>query len=318
MLCLVLMIIALRKFAHSNYPRHGVRIELLLDISHLRITQITRIIRPISVRVLVITGAGVSAESGIPTFRAKNGYWRNFDPAKLATPEAFARDPKLVWEWYRERRQRIRNAQPNAAHETIAKLAQHAAEFLLVTQNVDDLHARAGVSPERMVQIHGNIFVTRCSRCDFERRDYPPSVAAATYCAAGEHPPSPRASEAGLRRTSEHEQEGSGVPKCPRCDELMRPGVVWFGEQLPWNELQRVENFLDRGGSDFVIVAGTTATFGYIVDWALRAKQDDGELIEVNPEETPLSQFATRLVREPAAIALPKLVDQFISQTKQQ
>src|SRR2546423_5367957 len=83
-------------------------------------------------RVLVLTGAGVSAESGIPTFRAKNGYWRNLDPTKLATPEAFERDPKLVWEWYRERRHRIRNAQPNAAHEAIAELAQHAEEFLLV------------------------------------------------------------------------------------------------------------------------------------------------------------------------------------------
>ena len=123
-------------------------------------------------RALVLTGAGVSAESGIPTFRGKDGYWRNFDPAKLATPEAFERDPKLVWEWYRERRQRIRNAQPNAAHAAIAKLARHADEFLLVTQNVDDLHVRAGVSPEKMVQIHGDIFVTRCSRCDFSRHDY--------------------------------------------------------------------------------------------------------------------------------------------------
>src|SRR5438034_5718807 len=118
--------------------------------------------------VLVITGAGVSAESGIPTFRGKDGYWRNFDPAKLATPEAFARDPKLVWEWYRERRQRIRTAQPNSAHEAIAKLAQHADEFLLITQNVDDLHRRAGLANEQMVQIHGDIFVTRCSRCDFD------------------------------------------------------------------------------------------------------------------------------------------------------
>src|SRR5438132_3566625 len=118
-------------------------------------------------RVLVITGAGVSAESGIPTFRGKDGYWRNFDPAKLATLEAFARDPKRVWEWYRERRQRIRNAQPNAAHEAIVKLAQHADEFLLVTQNVDDLHARAGMPPEKMVQIHGDIFEARCSRCEW-------------------------------------------------------------------------------------------------------------------------------------------------------
>jgi NAD-dependent deacetylase len=93
----------------------------------------------------------------------------------------------------------------------------------------------------------------------------------------------------------------------------MRPGVVWFGEQLPWNEVQRVESYLDRGPCDVVIVAGTTATFGYIVDWALRASGDGGELIEVNPEETALSQFATQLVREPAAIALPQIVDQLIS-----
>jgi NAD-dependent deacetylase len=119
-------------------------------------------------RILVITGAGVSAESGIPTFRGKEGYWRNLDPAKLATPEAFARDPQLVWDWYRERRQRIRNARPNAAHKAIVQLALKAEEFLLVTQNVDDLHARAGLPAGKIVQIHGDIFATRCSRCDFE------------------------------------------------------------------------------------------------------------------------------------------------------
>ncbi len=237
-------------------------------------------------RVLVLTGAGVSAESGIPTFRGKDGYWRNLDPAKLATPEAFARDPELVWEWYRERRERIRNAQPNAAHEAIAKLAQHADEFLLVTQNVDDLHARAGMPAHKMVQIHGDIFVTRCSRCDFARHDY-------------EH---------------EHEHERS-VPRCTVCHALMRPGVVRFGEQLPSKEVQRVEDYLDRGPCSVVIVAGTTATFGYIVDWALRAQRDrDGELIEVNLEETPLSQFATRLMREPAAAALPRIVDELLAE----
>jgi NAD-dependent deacetylase len=239
------------------------------------------------VRVLVLTGAGVSAESGISTFRGKDGYWRNFDPAKLATPEAFARDSKLVWEWYGERRHRIRNAQPNAAHEAIAKLAEHAEEFLLVTQNVDDLHKRGGLPREKMVQIHGDIFVTRCSRCEF------------AYQGRGGSPKPPGASENSV-----------DIPRCPECAALMRPGVVWFGEQLPWNELQRVENYLDHKVCDLVIVAGTTATFGYIIDWALQASRGGGELIEVNPEETPLSQFATRLVREPAAIALPKLVEE--------
>jgi len=242
------------------------------------------------VRVLVLTGAGVSAESGIPTFRGKDGYWRNLDPARLATPEAFTRDPKLVWEWYRERRNRIWNAQPNAAHAAIATLAQHADEFLLVTQNVDDLHARAGLPKEKMVQIHGDIFLTRCSRCDFgfteRKHDH-------------EH------------EQEQEEEEENVVPRCAKCGALMRPGVVWFGEQLPWTELRRVETYLDRGACDVGIVVGTTATFGYIVDWALRAIPEcfRGELIEVNPEETPLSQFATRLVREPAAIALPRIVD---------
>src|SRR5215467_1770880 len=247
-------------------------------------------------RVLVLTGAGVSAESGIPTFRGKDGYWRNLDPTKLATADAFTRNPQLVWEWYRERRQRIRNARPNAAHEAIARLTHRTEEFLLVTQNVDDLHARAGVPAKKIVQIHGDIFVTRCSRCEFERCDYEPSQ---SYVAASEHehPPSPR-----LRRTSEQEQE-EGIPKCLKCTALMRPGVVWFGEQLPRNELQRIEDFLDNESCDVVIVAGTTATFGYIIDWAVRGTHEGAELIEINPEETPLSQFATQLVREPAAIA---------------
>jgi NAD-dependent deacetylase len=232
-------------------------------------------------RVLVLTGAGVSAESGIPTFRGKEGYWRNLDPTKLATAEAFARDPQLVWDWYRERRQRIRNARPNAAHEAIARLAHHTDEFLLITQNVDNLHARAGVSASKMVQIHGDIFITRCSRCESEQRN------------------------------DAYEQEDA-IPRCLQCNELMRPGVVWFGERLPWKELERVENFFDGGACDLITVAGTTATFGYIVDWALRGGRDGAELIEVNPEETPLSRFATRVVREPAAIALPRIVDQII------
>ena len=226
-------------------------------------------------RILVITGAGVSAESGIPTFRGKNGYWRNLDPAKLATPEAFARGPELVWQWYRERREHIRAAKPNAAHEAITRLSVLVPAFLLVTQNVDDLHARTGIAKEKIVQIHGDIFVTRCSRC-------------------GEQGPD--------------RAENEELPRCPACGAMMRPGVVWFGEQLDSAKIDMVERFLDGGPCDLVIVAGTTATFGYIIDWAVRGRAQRGELIEVNPEETALSPFATKTWREPAAVALPRIV----------
>jgi NAD-dependent deacetylase len=238
-------------------------------------------------RVLVITGAGVSAESGIPTFRGKDGYWRNLDPAKLATPEAFARDPNLVWDWYRERRQRIRKAQPNPAHRAIADLALQADEFLLVTQNVDDLHLRAGLPAEKMVQIHGDIFMTRCSRCEFRRYEH----------------------------EQEQEQDGGSLPKCPECGALMRPGVVWFGEQLDLRKIGTVENFVTGGDCDLVIVAGTSALFGYIIDWALRARGQADQLIEVNPEETSLSQFATKSFREPAGVALARLVNELLGNT---
>jgi NAD-dependent protein deacetylase/lipoamidase len=236
----------------------------------------------ISMRVLVITGAGVSAESGIPTFRGKDGYWRNLDPTKLATPEAFARDPNLVWGWYRERRQRIRKAQPNPAHRAIANLALQADEFLLLTQNVDDLHLRTGLPAEKMVQIHGDIFMTRCSHCEFGRYEH------------------------------EHEDDGGDLPRCPECSALMRPGVVWFGEQLDLAKIDTVENFVTSGDCDLIIVAGTTALFGYIINWALRARGQAGRLIEVNPEETSLSQFATQSFREPAGVALPRLVNELL------
>jgi NAD-dependent deacetylase len=239
--------------------------------------------KPLSeLRVLVITGAGISAESGIPTFRGPGGLWRNFDPAKLATESAFRSDPQLVWDWYRDRREKIRAGQPNAAHRAVVQLAAGASDFLLVTQNVDDLHARAAwrgqhLPPEKLVQIHGDIFVTRCSRCAFSRRDI--------------------------------ETDAHGVPTCPECGARLRPGVVWFGESLPAREVERVESFLAHGPCNLVLVIGTSALFGYIVQWAIEAKAAAGQLIEVNPEETPLSAFATEAIREPAGVTLPALIE---------
>lgn len=233
-------------------------------------------------RVLVITGAGISAESGIPTFRGPGGYWRGRDPSELATPAAFARDPRLVWQWYRERRAAICGARPNPAHEAVVRLARNCSHFLLVTQNVDDLHMRATwdgyqLQKEHIVQIHGDIFVTRCSRCGSQR--------------------------------SANGDETDELPICQSCNALMRPGVVWFGETLNSANIQRVEKYLETQKCDLVIVIGTTALFGYIVDWALRAQAHGGELYEVNPEPTALSQFATRSIRKPAAIALPRIVE---------
>ncbi|MFN2542608.1 MAG: NAD-dependent deacetylase, partial [Chthoniobacterales bacterium] len=143
---------------------------------------------------------------------------------------------------------------------------------------------------EKMVQIHGDIFETRCSRCEFSRNE----------------------------QQQEQEQEQEHIPRCPRCAALMRPGVVWFGEMLDARKIDIVQDYLRSGGCDLVLVIGTTALFGYISDWAVRAHlrqgsgvqtREGGELIEINPEETALSRFATKSIREPAAVALPKLVE---------
>jgi NAD-dependent deacetylase len=239
-----------------------------------------------SPRVLVVTGAGISAESGIPTFRGPGGYWRNLDPAKLATETAFRADPALVWEWYRERRELIRRSQPNAAHMAVVQLAAQTRDFLLLTQNVDDLHLRAAwrgrsLTQEQMVQIHGDIFVTKCLRCDYSR--------------------------------SESGEDAAGVPICPKCGEPLRPGVVWFDEELDPRKMRQVEDFLASGPCDLVLVVGTNATFDYIVNWALAAKGETGRLIEINPAKSELSDHATEVVSESATVALPRVVGQWLT-----
>jgi NAD-dependent deacetylase len=232
-------------------------------------------------RVLVVTGSGISAESGIPTFRGPGGYWRNLDPTRLATATAFARDPLLVWDWYRERRALIRRSEPNAAHRAVVELATRSEAFLLLTQNVDDLHARAtwerhSLPPAGIVQIHGDIFVSRCTRCDFRR--------------------------------AETLEDAAGVPQCPHCGARLRPAVVWFDEELGPADVHRVEAFLAGGTCDLVVVVGTTAAFAYIVEWTRRAKGRSGRSMEVNPEPSALSFLATEVIRQPAALALPRLV----------
>ncbi len=227
-------------------------------------------------RVAVITGAGVSAESGVPTFRGKEGLWRNFDPMQLATPEAFARDPKLVWEWYDWRRGLISRCQPGAAHQALVQIEQQIPDFLLVTQNVDGLHEQAG--SRNIVRLHGSIWRILCTKCPCEREDRQVPL-----------DPLP--------------------PMCEHCGALMRPGVVWFGEYLPPEPIERTERFFTEAPPEIVLVVGTSALFPYIQNWAYHGRHSGGLLVEVSPEPTPISEIADVILQGKAGEILPRLVN---------
>lgn len=225
-------------------------------------------------RVVVLTGAGVSAESGVPTFRdALTGLWANFDPLELATPHAFARNPKLVWDWYASRREQLRDVMPNAGHLAIARLETQVPRFLLATQNVDGLHALAG--SRELVELHGNIARVRCSRDDriVDRWDEP----------ADAFP-----------------------PRCPACGAFLRPDVVWFEEMLPAAALARAESAARE--CDLLIVAGTSGEVYPAAALPAYARSAGARVVEVNPNETPLSQLAHDRLRGPSAAVLPALI----------
>ncbi|HET9384036.1 MAG TPA: Sir2 family NAD-dependent protein deacetylase [Gemmatimonadales bacterium] len=237
-------------------------------------------------RILTITGAGISAQSGIPTFRGAGGYWRTHDQMALATHAAFDRNPALVWEWYKERRAAVERSLPNAAHVALTKLGLQCPDSLLVTQNVDDLHVRAvfggqHLSASQMVQIHGDLFVSRCEVCGFSRRA--------------------------------PEEDKENVPLCPITCGPLRPGVVWFDEELEPALVRRIDEFLRRGPCDAVLVVGTTAQFDYIVDWMQRARGQQTRIFEINPEQTEVSHLVTDIVREPATLGVPRIVDQLLT-----
>jgi NAD-dependent deacetylase len=220
--------------------------------------------------VVVLTGAGVSAESGIPTFRGAGGLWRDYRATDLATPQAFRRDPKLVWEFYDWRRQVIAPCQPNPAHETIAIMEQTLSDFCLVTQNIDGLHQKAG--NRDILTLHGDIWRVRCTRCDY----------------AGQN----------------HEVPLSEIPPhCPQCNRLLRPDVVWFGETLPASVLEAAWTASQR--ATWMLVVGTSALVEPAASLPLLAKQNGATLIEVNPDSTPLSTYADEILRGPAGQVLP-------------
>lgn len=207
-------------------------------------------------RVCVYAGAGVSAESGIPTFRGAGGLWEKHRAEELATPEAFARDPLLVWRWYAWRQRVVAAARPNAAHRALAAMEAFYPEFLLVTQNVDDLHERAG--SRRMVKLHGSVMETRCPRCgDVASLAAPIAEAAA---------------------------ERNAFPTCDRCRCLRRPNVVWFGERLDPRLLHRAREA--AAACDLLLIVGTSGVVGGGYGLIELARAHEATLLEINPESS--------------------------------
>jgi NAD-dependent deacetylase len=223
--------------------------------------------------VAVLTGAGVSAESGVPTFRdVQTGLWAQFDPQKLATPDAFRRNPKLVWDWYAWRRTLVAKAEPNAGHRALAVLEGRVSDFVLITQNVDGLHRRAG--SRNVVELHGNIGRVKCSR---------------------------------ENTIVEHWIEvGDEVPRCAGCGALLRPDVVWFDETLPPDALQAAEGAARR--CQILLVVGTSAEVYPAAALPDYAKSAGATIVEINPNPTPLSDFADYVLRGPGGAVLPALV----------
>jgi NAD-dependent deacetylase len=219
--------------------------------------------------VAALTGAGISAESGVPTFRGPDGLWKNYRAEELATPSAFRKDPRLVWEWYEWRRGLIAKCQPNTAHYTLAEMEQAFASFTLITQNVDGLHRLAG--SRKVVELHGNIWRVRCTQegTTWEERTVP------------------------LRELP---------PRCS-CGALLRPDVVWFGEPLPEATLQAVIRASES--CELMLVIGTSAVVQPAASLPLIAKRNGAFLVEINPQETPLTSLADVSLRGPAAVELP-------------
>jgi NAD-dependent deacetylase len=224
--------------------------------------------------ILVLTGAGISAESNIPTFRGEGGWWRSHNPQELATFKAFRENPHLVWEWYDYRRGLIAAASPNAAHRALASLENNDREVFIITQNVDDLHEKGG--SHHVVHIHGSIWTVICLKDGkaYEDRRVPlPDL----------------------------------PPKCA-CGGLLRPGVVWFDEELPSAACEEIENYLRHTKIDVVLVIGTEVTFDYIQDWALRAKRSGALLVEINPTETRLTPYVDVRLEGKAGEILQEIV----------
>ena len=223
--------------------------------------------------VAVLTGAGVSAESGIPTFRdAQTGLWAQYRPEELATPEAFERNPKLVWDWYAWRRELVERSQPNPGHSALAQLQQRVPRFQLITQNVDGYHQLAGST--NVIELHGNLARVKCAREDeiIER----------------------------------WETTGETPPRCPRCGAYLRPDVVWFGEVLPRGALEAAAQAALE--CDVFFSIGTSGLVEPAASLARMALQRGAKVVEVNATITPLTISATFMLRGATGEILPELI----------
>jgi NAD-dependent deacetylase len=221
-----------------------------------------------NVRTVALTGAGVSAESGVPTFRGNDGLWSKFDPTELASMNAFMRNPKLVWEWYLYRRDVIGEAEPNMGHKTLAIMEQHLSDFTLVTQNVDNLHRRAG--SQNVIELHGNIQRNKCRQCGLPM--------------------------------DQIEIDPDDIPRCS-CGGQIRPDVVWFGELLPDEALATAIKMAEQ--SELFLSIGTSALVYPAADLPLLAKNNGAYLVEINPEPTQLTPYADEVFRGKSGEILP-------------
>ncbi len=224
-------------------------------------------------KIVFVTGAGISQESGIPTFRGKDGHWRKHDPMKLATIDAFYEDPKLVWEWYEDRRKNILAAQPNPGHQAIAELEKYA-KVVVLTQNIDGLHQRAG--SKNVLELHGSIIRIKCTVCDFK---------------------------------DEITSMFDTLPPICKCGEMLRPDVVWFGEGLPQDVWGEAINH--ASSCDVMVIAGTSLVVSPANTLPMYARQNNSVLIEVNPEQTVMTSDMDLSLQTTSAKALPELVSVF-------
>lgn len=224
-------------------------------------------------RWVFFTGAGMSAESGVPTFRdAQSGLWAHFKPEELATPQAFKRNPKMVWEWYAMRRQMIAAAQPNAGHYVISELEKHF-EVTTITQNIDNLHTVAGST--RVLELHGNIFRTKCFTDD---------------------------------KIVEHPLDTDDIPPlCPRCRGYVRPDVVWFGELLPEKIFEQSMHAASK--ADVFLCIGTSGVVYPAAGLPIHARQSGALLIDINPETTPISEQAAYHIQGTSGPILTQLFE---------